>query len=148
MTAPDTPRFAVVSPYAAAWIERTLSHYGVTSATIRAEAKWCRTAGQPAIAAELEGAWRQIRAAAQDHRDRLAAPTSASGSAEATEPQIGASSGREQITTDQAAEMLGITARRVRQMIADDQLTGIRVGRSWTVERLQVEATAETKRCA
>lgn len=142
------PRFAVVSPYAAAWLERTLSHHGVTSATIRAEAQWCRTAGQPSYAAELEGTWQQMQAAARDHRARFGSRPSASGSAEAAEPQAGAASAREQITTDQAAQMLSITARRVRQMIAGNQLTGTRIGRSWTVDRQQVETTAELKESA
>jgi excisionase family DNA binding protein len=46
------------------------------------------------------------------------------------------------LTTDQAAARLGITARRVRQMIAQGQLPAQRLGRDWLIEEAALAAVA------
>lgn len=44
-----------------------------------------------------------------------------------------------------AAEQLGVSARRVRQMLADGVLDGERVGRAWIIEREQLRRVAEVR---
>lgn len=46
------------------------------------------------------------------------------------------------ITTQQAAERLGITARRVRQLIKAGHLTARRVGRDWLIDERSLRAVA------
>lgn len=47
---------------------------------------------------------------------------------------------------EEAARHLGITPRRVRQLIDTGRLGGARVGRSWEIDRLEVEAFARLPR--
>ena len=42
----------------------------------------------------------------------------------------------------EAAEELGVSARRVRQMLADGVLDGERVGRAWIIDREQLRRVA------
>lgn len=45
----------------------------------------------------------------------------------------------------EAAEQLGVSARRVRQMLADGVLDGERVGRAWVIDREQLRRVAEVR---
>lgn len=44
------------------------------------------------------------------------------------------------LTTPQAADRLGLTASRVRQLLRAGILTGRRVGRDWLIDRTAVDA--------
>jgi excisionase family DNA binding protein len=46
------------------------------------------------------------------------------------------------LTTDQAAARLGITPRRVRQLIASGALPAERLGRDWLIEEAALAAVA------
>jgi len=50
------------------------------------------------------------------------------------------------ITTDQAADLLGITDRAVRKRIANQQLEAERRGRRWQVSRHHVERLVRARR--
>lgn len=52
------------------------------------------------------------------------------------------------IATREAADMLRISERRVRQMLADGALTGRRAGRVWLVDRASVAILAATRSAA
>lgn len=66
-----------------------------------------------------------------------ARPVSASGSAETRVTEIVAVSGHDEISTAEAARMLRLSERRVRQLAAGGM--GRRVGRTWLLDRDQVE---------
>lgn len=152
MNAP--PRYAVVPPYAAAWLLATLHARGVTSQTIRAEAQWRRENGHHRAAADLEGAWAQLQAARADHQGRMtpaarAVPASACevGSAPAAPAKVPAPSQGQYMTTREAADALGLTTtQRVVQLIEGGHLSGDKRGRWWVVHVPSVEALADLRR--
>lgn len=47
---------------------------------------------------------------------------------------------RDYMTTSEAAEMLGVSDSRVRQLRIDGVLTGVKRGRDWLLDRQSVEA--------
>lgn len=49
------------------------------------------------------------------------------------------------LTVDQAADELGVTARRVRAMIADDRLPAEKVGRDWLIKKADLVKVKERK---
>ena len=53
--------------------------------------------------------------------------------------------GELRLTTDQAAEELGIGARRVRQLIEAGRLPAVKAGRDWLIEPRHLELVAERK---
>jgi len=50
------------------------------------------------------------------------------------------------ITTDEAAEIIGVSSHQVRHLLRSDTLRGKRFGRSWMVERRSAEAYAALER--
>jgi excisionase family DNA binding protein len=88
----------------------------------------------------------QIREAARQWQElQLAACVSAN--AQGPPAQAVSGSGTE-VSTREAADMLGRTASRVRQLISEGALTGRRVGREWLVDRGSVETLVEIRRAA
>lgn len=51
-----------------------------------------------------------------------------------------------QVTTAEAGEILGITRRRVRQLIQAGQLTATKIGRDWLLGKAEVEQFAKRRR--
>jgi len=49
------------------------------------------------------------------------------------------------LTTAQAAEELGVTAARVRQLILSGSLPAKKIGRDWAIERDDLELVRERK---
>lgn len=45
----------------------------------------------------------------------------------------------ELLTTKQAAERLGVTTRRVRQLIEEKRLRAVKVGRDWAIPPAELE---------
>ncbi len=70
------------------------------------------------------------------------------GNAEVVSAEAGAESVVMEITTDQAAGLLGRTPQRVTQLIRCGDLRARRVGRSWLVERESVTDLLEARRSA
>jgi excisionase family DNA binding protein len=50
------------------------------------------------------------------------------------------------ITTPEAARVIGVNGRRVRQLIQEGRLAGKRVGRDWLVERADAERYRDSDR--
>jgi excisionase family DNA binding protein len=50
------------------------------------------------------------------------------------------------ITTDEAAEIVGVTAHQIRHLLRNNILAGKRFGRSWMVDRKAAEAYAAHER--
>jgi excisionase family DNA binding protein len=72
---------------------------------------------------------------------------SVDGSVSEVLAEIGSGSAQhEEITPEEAAGMLTVTASRVRQLLRDKELEGRKVGRSWLVERAAVLAYRGTPR--
>lgn len=63
---------------------------------------------------------------------------SAGGSAEMAPAEVRAGSAHESISTADAAALLGVTPRRVVQLLHDGALAGRQVGRTWSVDRESV----------
>lgn len=96
----------------------------------------------PWLRAELDETRRAIRRAAQEYEQL---PPAADGSAETEVPAVGALLPHE-ITTREAAVLLGLTERRVRQLAAGGM--GQRRGGRWVLDRSAVLAYAERRRAA
>lgn len=62
----------------------------------------------------------------------------AGGSAEVVSAEVPRRSSQE-VSSDDVASVLGVTARRVRQLLSSELLTGRKAGRVWLVERASVE---------
>lgn len=141
MTASDTPRFAAISPYSSAAFLRLFASVGVDSATIRREVHWRRQHGHAQAATDLEHSWRQLQASAADHAHRIgkARPDPAEDTTTEGVP-VERAAGRT-VSTDVAARELGISTRRVRQLLASGALPGTLTGRTWVVD---ADGLAET----
>lgn len=86
--------------------------------------------------AETRDAFAEIREAA---REWVTARVSAGGSVSAGQTEMPAPSKHEiEISTERAADMLRLTPRRVRQLLAAGLLEGRRVGPTWLVSRQSV----------
>ncbi len=44
------------------------------------------------------------------------------------------------VAVAEASNVLGVSPRRVRQMLADGQLAGSRIGRQWLIDRADLDA--------
>ena len=140
------PRFAVLPPYVAQFVLSRLERAGFTGEAFRSHAAFLRSSGRPDLAAFVELGHAQLRASAAQHRAALADPISVDGSAETEIGAVGAGSGAsEWMTTQEAAEMLGVGARRVGQLLSRGALSGRKVGRSWVVERGSVVDLLEAR---
>lgn len=144
------PQFAVLTPFAAKYLLGRLAEgRPVTSATIRTDALFYRQArGQAGrdLAAHLESAWLQLQASAADWTAE-AAPISARGSAAAEVGGGGAESSvqADDTSTKEAAMVLGLTERRVRQLLDDGVLDGTKRDGRWRVTCQSVDAFATAR---
>lgn len=86
---------------------------------------------------------RAVARAADVYRGR---PVSPERSGETEVSVIGAGSGRDEISTIEAAALLGVGVRRVQQYAKGGM--GRRVGRVWLLDRGEVEAAAAARRSA
>ncbi len=148
-----TARFAVVSPYVANLLLKQLPRSGWDSQRRRHAAMMLRSGGYPDLADQLEESFDQLKASAAEFLLDLsttgAAPVaSVDGSDETEMAAVGASSGHDEVTTQQAARVLGVSARRITQLVADGSLVGRKVGRSWLVDGGSVMSLDETRRSA
>lgn len=62
---------------------------------------------------------------------------SATGSADAVRPEVGA--GSQELSTREAADLLHVTDRAIRQAITDGRLQAQRIGSRWVLQRENVE---------
>lgn len=86
---------------------------------------------------ELRQTWAAIRAAGQEWTRWRAA---LDGNAEDLAAEMPGGSIREsEIDTALAAQVLGVTPRRIRQLVAAGHLPARRAGRTWLVDRCAVE---------
>lgn len=118
-------------------IEKSVAHY--------------RSTGQPRVADALAAMYADLREAERQYleaRDGAVAPpqASAAGNAEAAERDGGAVS--ELVDCPTAAASLGISDRRVRQLLTAGVLTGTKTAGRWLVDREDVERLALDRRLA
>ena len=147
-----TPRFAILTPYAALSMLKLLHSAGIDSAEVRRQELFIRRI-DPGRADQFVQGWRQMQAAADDYRDRfstgpVSVPSAVDGSAPADDDIDDASSEPSYVTTEEAARLLDCGSRRVRQLIESGQLPARKVGRTWLVDRGQAVALAEMRRSA
>ena len=114
----------VISARTAAWLER---YAGLSALSVRVRGT------DPEISAHLE----HIRYAA------LAWRGSATGTEEAVKPEPAASS--EWLSTGQAADLSGVTARGIRKAIAQGRLEAVEVGGRYRISREDLEHYRATK---
>lgn len=133
MTAPRRPFLAApVSGFPAVFLAALLRSHGPAQlARLQAEVDAGRM--HPAYAQQVREACAAVDQAA---REWQAWRTSVDGSAEPLVTEAAAPS--EEITTREAADMLRISDRRVRQLLADGRLAGEQTGREWRVSRASV----------
>lgn len=136
------PRIAAVPPECAAFLLATLRERGVTSQTVAAAVQRRHASGAPLAAGAITAGWTQLQAAEGWYMARLAG-ASAGGSAEVVAAEVPSGLEAVEVTTVVAADMLGVTDRRVRQLIASGRLPARQVGRSWVIERDAVVALRE-----
>jgi hypothetical protein len=94
----------------------------------------------PAQRREVDRLQRDVRAAADLYSDRTTAAVNGSGGTVA--PEVRAGWGQDEVGADEAAEVLGCSVRRVRQLAAAWQPLGLarKVGRVWLIDRTAVLA--------
>jgi excisionase family DNA binding protein len=98
----------------------------------------------PEYVRQLRAAYGEIVAAGELWQERR---VSVDGSAEMVVTEIGSDSWRvDELSPEGAAELLGVSASRVRQLLRAGVLSGRRVGRSWLVRRDDVAAYVGTPR--
>lgn len=98
-------------------------------------------------AQDLADTRNQFAAIREAARAWMASRASADGSVSAGQTEMPPPSVHE-ISTDRAADMLGLTPRRVRQMLAAGLLEGRQVGRTWMVARGSVELHRDARSAA
>ncbi|GAA0215539.1 hypothetical protein GCM10009527_009250 [Actinomadura nitritigenes] len=131
---------AVVAGGAAVVLDRVLSSRHVV------EALEAMAARDPGLRAELEAMRDAVRrAAAEAALARVSGGGGVTGSAE-TRPGEGAPGSVYEIGTAEAARLLGLTERRVRQLAAGG--LGRRVGGRWLLDRGLVMAYGQRRRAA
>ena len=150
----SAPRFAVLGPHAATYVLDRLRRAGVTSARVRGDVLWRRSNGFVAQAEELDAGWRQLVEAAKAHAADQAGEVAGGGDVRVSVVASGTGSDRaevaagagvsEWIGTREAAAILGVTDRRVRQHLGCGVVAGRQVSPrgSWSVERASVESLA------
>lgn len=150
-------RFSVASPYVARWLFMELTNRKFDGATVRSHAQWLREARRrPDLAGQVEMWWAQLQEAVLEHNEasrgedacpRPALVVSDNGSAQAEIGEVGGESAvKAELTTKEAAEMLGLKSeRRVLQLRAAGDLSGRKVGRSWLLDRVSVEALRDVR---
>jgi excisionase family DNA binding protein len=138
----EAPRMAVVTPYVAKLLLAQLERAGWGSSKFREQAALLRSLGQPGLAREVEFAVSQLRAAAAEHQRVV----SASGSASAEiVPEAARCASRDEVPVKEAAVMLSVSERRVRQWLEAGALRGRKVGRAWLVDAGAVETMRDVR---
>lgn len=103
--------------------------------------------GMPDVARQFLVALAQLHAAAsQLSNDAVAAAVTSDSGNEETE--IGSVLASSELTTAQAAERLGRTARCVVGLLNKGELSGRKVGRAWLVDASSVDDAIEARRAA
>lgn len=118
----------------AALVEGVAAHVLAELLATPAARRYLR-ARPPSLQGAIEEAVTAIRQAACAY-EAVLAPTSGSGSAETPLAEIVRRFG-EEITTGQAAVLLGVSERRARQLAAGGM--GRKAGRTWLLDRAAVE---------
>jgi hypothetical protein len=98
----------------------------------------------PSDLPEVRAAFAAIRRAGREYVDWLA---TAGGSAEVPRAEAPPRSARE-VSSEQAAEALGVSARRVRQMCAAGVLDSRKVAGVWVVDRTSLESYRDVRSVA
>lgn len=134
---PDRPPLAApVAGFAAFAIAAVLDD-ALAARMVHLQAQVAAGRLHPARLAELRQAWAAIRAAAQEWSQWRAA---VDGRTEPVPAETSPGSARErEIDTARAGDLLGVSARRVRQLVAAGDLPARRAGRTWLVDRCAVE---------
>ncbi len=84
-----------------------------------------------------------------DAKEHLARAASARGPEQVPkEGELSSSQAMESITTSQAANILGVSSRRVRTLAARGDIPGKRSGRDWRLEGAAVAALATERKAA
>lgn len=132
---------AAVPPMVAVWIS---GRYGDE---MREAAELYVRRGMPDVARQFLVTLGQLHAAAaQLSNDAFAAAVTSDSGNEETE--IGPVLASSVLTTAQAAERLGRTARCVVQLLNKGELSGRKVGRAWLVDPGSVDDVLEARRAA
>lgn len=136
---------AHVAAGAAMWLARR-----VPPSEFEDAVRWARRIGRDDLAREIERAGAEVREAGRRwlEEEQGNAPASEAGSAEGALPSRLAPSDRDLLTTADAAGLLGVSSRRVRQLLACGQLAGRRCGSppgQWLVDPDSINALAARK---
>jgi excisionase family DNA binding protein len=136
---------AHVSGPAALWLLRRAEDGGQAADAVR----HFQSIGRPDIAANIAAAVDQLREAARLWEQRRDETASADGNAEtATTEAAPESDLLGGMPTAGAATLLGVTERRVRQLLDGGLLAGRKVGRQWLVDRDSIETYRTDRRLA
>lgn len=132
---------AHVSGVTAQWINVRL-----TTADVDDTCRHFQTNGKPELALELRQSMASIRAAAALYIQRREEAASANGSPELPKGPGGEESNQKYLSVTDGAGLLGLSDRRVRQILAAGKLRGVRRGRQWliTSEDLEDYRTGKT----
>lgn len=128
-------------PYTSAWLATKLkdAFWGPEIAAQRAR-------GYDRIADVLEADRdRLVEAARQWAEHHIPATSFARETAKHPAPQVGAASVADEISTDEAAQMLQCSAQWVRRLLQREQLLGRQVGSVWFVDRESVRSYVQAK---
>nr|WP_240901752.1 helix-turn-helix domain-containing protein [Arthrobacter silviterrae] len=125
---------AHVSGVAAQWISVRLPSEAVDDTCRNFQAN-----GKPELALELRQTMAGIRAAAAVYIERRNATTSASGSAELPPRPVTKDSNHEYLSVADAAIRLGLSERRVRQILSAGRMPGYRQARQWVIDPQALE---------
>ena len=139
----STPTFAVIGPFAAAWMLARASQGEPLD--FDSGRRWAVGQGRVDLADQLEAARRQLVLAGACWR---ASQISDDGSGAPVVTETGAGSVVMEITTTEAAGLLGVGSRRVLQLRAGGALRGRAVGRSWLIDRGSVQELLSVRRTA
>ena len=130
------PRYVVAKRFVVPWLLQS-----DLQERARRAAEHARLAGRTDLAEDLEDFAAQLREAKAAARG--APPTSANGSAEVAETEIAPHSDCHSslgpLTAQAAADLLGVSARWVRELIEAGTLGGSKVAGRWMVDRESVE---------
>ena len=149
---------AYIPPVVAVWMMRRLrASEGLRERDVDDAVAYFRSTGQHEVAAALSSAFAQLREAERQWEQRRRDDsTSVDGNAETPAAETAPASGVHQgppasgqwVDTQSAAGILGVTERRVRQLLAGELLVGRKIGRQWLVERASITTHSTDRRLA
>lgn len=154
---------AYVEPIVAVWIMRhvtgrTANQYGLRECDVAEAIRHFRSTGQGEVAWAIERTFAQLREAERQweqrrREDAASVDGSAETGSEPDEPRSERAEGhpaKAQAVVDSsaAAGLLGVTERRVRQMLVDGLLDGQNVGRQWLIDEASITALQVNRRLA